>query len=72
MGKCTAKSYNDNFYTSLRRARSFVNCLSDALQKAGDDAILQCQIIGWDEQTKRFLLAAIECYDREVRMNVEV
>lgn len=72
MGKCTAKSYNDNFCPSLRRARSFVNCLNNALQKAGDDAIRQCQIIGWDEQTKCFLLAAIECYDRVVRMNVEV
>ena len=68
--KQTAKSYNENFYPNLMRARSLVNCLDDALQKAGGDAVKQCKIIGWDEETKRFLLNAIECYDREVRMNV--
>lgn len=72
IGECTAKSYNRDFYPLLRRARSFVSCLDDALQKAGDDTIRQCQIIGWDEQTKYFLLAAIECYDREIRMNVDM
>lgn len=72
MSRLTAKSYNDNFYPRLRRARSFANCLDNALQKGGGDALRQCRIVGWDEDTKRFLLDALECYDREVRLNINM
>lgn len=49
-----------------------VSSLDNAYQKSGIDAQNQCRIIGWNDSTKRFLLAALECYDREVRMNVDM
>ena len=68
--KQTPKTYNECFYPQLREARSFLNALDNALQKSGAEARRQCQIIGWNEDTKQFLLAALECHDREARINI--
>lgn len=55
----TIKEYNEIFYPQCNKALSFVNCVDHALQKSGDNARMQMQIIGWDENTKAFLLDAI-------------
>lgn len=66
----TPEMYNKLFYPSLNRACSFVNCLDHALQKSGEEAKRQCAIIGWGEDTKLFLIAALKAYDRCVRSRI--
>lgn len=55
----TVKEFNENFYPQYRKALSFVNCMDHALQKSDDNARMQMEVIGWDEDTKEFLLEAI-------------
>lgn len=55
----TIKEYNEKFYPQYNKARSFVSCLDHALQKSDDNARMQLAVIGWDEDTKEFLLEAI-------------
>ena len=55
----TVKEYNEIFYPQCMKAFSFVNCMDHALQKSDDNARMQMQVIGWDENTKAFLLEAI-------------
>ncbi len=66
----TPYMYNSFFYPSLNRACSFVNCLDHALQKSGEEAKRQCEIIGWGEDTKLFLIAALKAYERSVRNRI--
>lgn len=68
--KYTPKAYNENFYPIYSKARSFLNCLNDAVEYSGTEAQKQVKIIGWSEEVKQFLFAALECYDREVRNNI--
>jgi hypothetical protein len=55
----TVKEYNEVFYPQANKAFSFVNCMDHALQKSDDNARMQMKVIGWDEDTKAFLLDAI-------------
>lgn len=55
----TVKEYNEKFYPQCNKAYSFVNCLDHAIQKSDDNARMQLEVIGWDEDTKEFLLEAI-------------
>ena len=55
----TAKEYNKIIYPQYNKALSFVNCMDHALQKSDDNARMQMRVIGWDENTKEFLLEAI-------------
>lgn len=55
----TVKEFNEKFYPQCNKALSFVNCLDHALQKSDDNARMQMRVIGWDEDTKKFLLDAI-------------
>lgn len=55
----TVKEYNEKFYPQYNKAFSFVNCMDHALQKSDDNARMQMKVIGWDEDTKAFLLDAI-------------
>lgn len=55
----TIKEYNEQFYPQYNKACSFVSCLDHALQKSDDNARMQMKVIGWDEDTKAFLLDAI-------------
>ena len=55
----TIKEYNEQFYPQCNKAYSFVSCLDHALQKSDDNARMQLKVIGWDEDTKEFLLEAI-------------
>lgn len=55
----TVKEYNEIFYPQCSKAFSFVNCIDHALQKSDDNARMQMKVIGWDEDTKAFLLDAI-------------
>lgn len=66
----TPKKYNNCFYPSYSKARSFVQCINNSLEKCNADAKRQMEIIGWDDETKRMLLDALECYDRKVRSNI--
>ena len=55
----TVKEYNEIFYHLCNKAFSFVNCMDHALEKSDDNARMQMRVIGWDEDTKEFLLEAI-------------
>ena len=55
----TVKEYNEKFYPIYNKVLSFVNCIDHALQKSDDNAHMQMKVIGWDEDTKAFLLDAI-------------
>ena len=63
----TIKEYNEQFYPQANKAFSFVNCLDHALQKSDDNARMQMKVIGWDEDTKAFLLDAIRRIERDAR-----
>jgi hypothetical protein len=56
----TVKEYNEIFYPQYNKAFSFINCMEHALQKSDDNARMQMKVIGWDEDTKLFLLDALE------------
>ena len=56
----TAQEYNKIFYPAWNKAESFVLCFEHALQKSDDNARKQMECIGWDEETKQFLLDAIQ------------
>ena len=65
----TPEMYNSFFYPSLNRACSFVNCLDHALQKSGEEAKRQCEIIGWGEDTKllfNFLITKMMPYRKKL------
>lgn len=70
--KYTAKAYNEDFYPGYSKAISFLNCIDGALEYCGAEAQRQAKIVGWDEDTKRLLYAALVCYDREVRSNIDI
>ena len=55
----TIKEYNEIFYPLCNKAFSFVNCIDHTLQKSDDNARMQMKVIGWNEDTKAFLLDAI-------------
>lgn len=55
----TIKEYNEIFYPLCNKASSFVRCMDHALQKSDENARMQMRVIGWDEDTKAFLLDAI-------------
>ena len=63
----TVKEYNEHFYPQCNKAFSFVNCLDHALQKSDDNARMQMKVIGWDEDTKAFLLDAIHRMENDAK-----
>ena len=63
----TVKEYNEVFYPQCNKAFSFVNCIDHALQKSDENARMQMKVIGWDEDTKSFLLDAIRRMEDSAR-----
>lgn len=61
----TVKEFNEYFYPQYNKALSFVDCLDLALQKCDDNAHMQMKVIGWDEDTKLFLLDALSRIENE-------
>lgn len=59
MSNLTVPEYNKIFYPAWNKARSFVECFEHALQKSDDNARKQMECIGWDEETKQFLIDAV-------------
>lgn len=55
----TIPEYNKVFYPQYNKALCFVMNLNHALEKSDDNARMQMKCIGWDEDTKNFLLDAI-------------
>lgn len=64
------KVYNEECWPVYHKARSFVQCLEHAIEKGGGDAARQLSIIGWSREVEKHLIAALECYDREMRNNI--
>ena len=61
------KEYNTIYYPAHNRAVSFVSCLDRALQKCDDNARMQLDVIGWNEQTKNLLLHALYMMDQQTK-----
>lgn len=59
--------YNTIYYPAHNRAVSFVSCLDRALQKCDDNARMQLDVIGWNEQTKNILLHALCMMDQQTK-----
>lgn len=55
----TVFDYNKYFYPAYNKAFSFLENLNHALSKCDDNARIQLECIGWDEQTKAFLKDAL-------------
>lgn len=66
----TVKKYNNEFYPKYQKALSFVSCIDNAIRKSGEEATRQMSIIGWDEDTKNFILTALELYNKETKSEV--
>lgn len=63
----TVKEFNEYFYPQYNKALSFVNGMEHALQKSDDNARMQMKVIGWDEDTKAFLLYALHRIENTAR-----
>ena len=63
----TVHEYNNIYYPAYNKAVSFVNCLNHALEKCDDNARMQLNVIGWDEQTKNLLLHALHMMDQKTK-----
>jgi hypothetical protein len=63
----TVKEFNEHFCPQYQKALSFVNCMDHALQKSDDNARMQMNVIGWDEDTKAFLLDALRRMENAAR-----
>lgn len=61
------KEYNTIYYPAHNKAVSFVHCLDHALEKCDDNARMQLDVIGWDEQTKNLLLHALYMMDQKTK-----
>lgn len=66
----TVNKYNNDFYPKYQKAMSFVSCIDNAIRKSGEEAERQLSIVGWDEETKKFILEALELYNKETRSDV--
>ena len=64
--------YNKNLYPILNKAESFVNNLNHALEKSDENAKMQCQVIGWDTETKLLLSMLINRYRDEIKTKLLV
>ena len=63
----TVKDFNEHFYPQYNKALSFVDCMEHALQKSDDNARMQMKAIGWDEDTKMFLLDVLRRIENAAR-----
>lgn len=55
----TVREYND-WVTKNGHAYAFVRNINDALDKAGEEAKLQMQCIGWSEEMEKMLIDGLE------------
>lgn len=61
------KMYNETFSPILNKAESFISNLDHALEKSDENARMQCRVIGWDDDTKSVIKAAITAYREYVK-----
>lgn len=61
------KMYNETFSPILNKAESFISNLDHALEKSDENARMQCRVIGWDDDTKIIIKAAITAYREYVK-----
>ena len=60
----TIKDYNTILYPRISCATVFVNGIEHAMQKTDnpDEILKQLACIGWSDECKETILAALECY----------
>lgn len=65
----TVKEYNKKFSPLLDNAKVFINAIDHAMQKTDDykGAVKQLACIGWGDECKNTILAALDVYDDSVR-----
>lgn len=66
----TVREYNKEFYPKYSKAISFLQCLTNTVvNKCDSDTMRQLEIIGWDEETKKFLCDALYLFNETARLN---
>lgn len=69
----TVREYNEEFLPQVDGAKSFIGLLDNIIEKVFEEDIADkkelkkyllevLHIYGWSEETKRFILNALECY----------
>lgn len=56
----TIKEYNTVYLPKIEKAESFIYCINHALDKSDDNARMQMQVIGWDDETAKTINEALE------------
>ena len=59
----TIKQFNDWHMKEFDCALSFVNNISHAIKKSGEEAGYQMMCIGWNANTKQTLIDALSIYE---------
>lgn len=59
----TVKQFNDWHMKEFDYALSFVNSISHAIKKSGEEAGYQMMCIGWNANTKQTLIDALRIYE---------
>ena len=62
----TVKEYNQQFHPLYNKASSFASNVDHALQKSDENARMQMRVIGWGEDTKHIILAALDLLREKV------
>lgn len=65
----TVREYNE-WYKKLNNAWSFVHCIDHALEKSDNNAKMQFSVIGWTTKMKEFLEDAIQCYAKQMKVEI--
>lgn len=72
----TVKEYNIVHLPKIKKAESFIYCINHALDKSDDNARIQMQVIGWDDETAKTINEALKLlrkkYQSEIKDAVKI
>lgn len=68
----TIKEYNTGFYKKYTKAVGFISNLNHTIDKCCANTKSQMECIGYDEDTVKFILNALEEYDKSVKENLSI
>lgn len=66
----SVQKYNDEVYPEIQKALSFISCIDNAIRKSEGDAEKQFRCIGWNDETKKLILDAIDQYNESIKTKV--
>ena len=66
----SVQEYNEQVYPLLNNATCFISNIDHALQKSDENAQMQFRVIGWNEETKQFILNALEESRKQIKKDI--